>query len=164
MSNSKYMEIYEYIKKNIKNENYLPGEKIPSENQLKDFFSVSRNTVRKAIELLASDGYLSSIQGKGVFVMKKIPVTFLLSGNQSFKESSAKNRLIYSTSVPVLEAVVVDEKLSEITHFPVGELVYHLVRVREINGEKIILDENYFLKDILKGLTPEIMVLKKLSL
>lgn len=156
MSNSKYMEIYEYIKKNIINENYLPGEKIPSENQLKDFFSVSRNTVRKAIELLASDGYLSSIQGKGVFVMKKIPVTFLLSGNQSFKESSAKNRLRYSTSVPVLEAVVVDEKLSEITHFPVGELVYHLVRVREINGEKIILDENYFLKDILKGLTPEI--------
>lgn len=156
MTKSRYLEIYDFIKKNIDDGIYLPEEKIPSENQLKDIFSVSRNTVRKAIDLLASDGLLSSVHGKGVFVMKKIPVNFLLGGTESFKEASLKNSLKYKTSIPIFEVLVVDDELNKKTHFPIGEIIYHIIRIREISGEKVILDDNFFLKEVVEGLTTSI--------
>lgn len=156
MTKSRYLEIYDFIKKNIDDEIYLPEEKIPSENQLKDIFSVSRNTVRKAIDLLASDGLLSSVHGKGVFVMKKIPVNFLLGGTESFKEASLKNSLKYKTSIPIFEVLVVDDELNKKTHFPIGEIIYHIIRIREISGEKVILDDNFFLREVVEGLTTSI--------
>ncbi|MGL5701792.1 MAG: GntR family transcriptional regulator, partial [Cetobacterium sp.] len=156
MAKSRYLEIYNFIKENIDNGTYPPEEKIPSENQLKDIFSVSRNTVRKAIELLSSNGYLSSVHGKGVFVIKKIPVNFLLGGTESFKEASLKNGLNYKTTVPVFESLIVDEEISKKTHFLIGEEVYHMIRIREINNEKVILDDNYFLKEVVDGLTVSI--------
>ena len=145
MAKSKYLEIYNFIKEKIDSGTYSPGEKIPSENQLKDIFSVSRNTVRKAIDLLASDGFLSSVHGKGVFVIKKIPVNFLLGGTESFKEASLKNSLNYKTTIPTFETLIVDNELSKKTHFSIGEIVYHIIRIREISGEKVILDVIYFL-------------------
>lgn len=156
MVRNKYLEIYNFIKKNIISGNYLPGEKIPSENQLKDKFSVSRNTIRKAVDLLASDGFLSSVHGKGVFVMRKIPVNFLLGGTESFKEASLKNNLKYKTSIPIFETLIVNEDLNKKTHFPIAETIYHVIRIREISGEKVILDDNYFLKEIVEGLTASI--------
>lgn len=153
MAKSKYLEIYNFIKEKIDSGTYSPGEKIPSENQLKDIFSVSRNTVRKAIDLLASDGFLSSVHGKGVFVIKKIPVNFLLGGTESFKEASLKNSLNYKTTIPTFETLIVDNELSKKTHFSIGEIVYHIIRIREISGEKVILDDNYFLKEVVEGLT-----------
>ena len=156
MSRNKYFEIYDFIKKKIKEGVYLPEEKIPSENELKDLFKVSRNTVRKAIEMLSSDGYLTSVHGKGVFVIKKIPVNFLISGTQSFKEASITNDLKYQTTVPIFEVITVDEEISKMTDFNVGEEIYHIVRIREIDGEKVILDDNYFLKSVLEGITVSI--------
>lgn len=44
------------------------GTMIPSENELCDSFSVSRNTIRQAIHRLSALGILDSHQGKGTFV------------------------------------------------------------------------------------------------
>lgn len=158
MTKNKYLEIYNFIKKNIDEGIYKPEDKIPSENVLKDMFSVSRNTVRKAIELLASNGLLSSVHGKGVFVMKKIPVNFLLGGSESFKEASLKNNLKYKTTLIKFEDLVVDKELSEKSHFSIGQKVIHLIRIREINGEQIILDDNYFLEEVVKGIDSDIVL------
>ena len=42
-----------------------PGEKLPSENQLAAEYGLSRHTVRKALNLLAADGYIYSEQEGG---------------------------------------------------------------------------------------------------
>ncbi|MGL6166721.1 MAG: trehalose operon repressor [Fusobacteriaceae bacterium] len=156
MAKSKYLEIYNFIKENINNGNYPPEKKIPSENQLKDIFSVSRNTVRKAIDLLSNDGFLSSVHGKGVFVIKKIPVNFLLGGTESFKEVCLKHNLKYKTTISMFESIIIDDELNKKTTLPIGEIVYHIVRIRKISGENVILDENYFLKNVVEGLTASI--------
>lgn len=48
-----------------------PGDKLPSENQLKDRFEVTRVTARKGIALLRSEGLVTSSQGKGAFVRER---------------------------------------------------------------------------------------------
>lgn len=48
-----------------------PGDQLPSENQLKDRFGVSRVTVRKGIALLRAEGLVTSRQGAGAFVRER---------------------------------------------------------------------------------------------
>ena len=65
-----YQQIYEDIKSAIKDGVYKVDEKIPSEAELSEEYGVSRITVRRAIEDLCADGYLTKMQGRGTFVGK----------------------------------------------------------------------------------------------
>ncbi|MCF8259793.1 MAG: FadR family transcriptional regulator [Melioribacteraceae bacterium] len=49
---------------------FAPGEKIPSENQLCAQFSVSRTSVREAVQILATHGLVTVEKGRGIFVNK----------------------------------------------------------------------------------------------
>ena len=58
--------------------NWKQGEMIPSENELCEAFSVSRNAIRQGIHRLSALGILTSQQGKGTFV-QKIDASFYLN-------------------------------------------------------------------------------------
>ncbi|MCA1406745.1 FadR family transcriptional regulator [Ensifer sp. IC3342] len=45
-----------------------PGQKLPTESRMSEFFGVSRTVVREAIATLAADGLVEPRQGAGVFV------------------------------------------------------------------------------------------------
>ncbi|MEV0071543.1 GntR family transcriptional regulator [Amycolatopsis sp. NPDC050768] len=47
---------------------YAPGEQLPSERELVDTYGVSRPTVREAVNMLRSEGLVTSEHGRGVFV------------------------------------------------------------------------------------------------
>ena len=64
----KYLQLKEYRKDLIQQDHLEPGEKIYSENELAQSFSISRHTVRQAIGELVNEGWLYRIQGKGTFV------------------------------------------------------------------------------------------------
>lgn len=62
-------QIVEYFKENINSGNWVVGEKIPSENQLKETLGVSRASIRTAIQYLVGCGILESRHGKGTFLL-----------------------------------------------------------------------------------------------
>ena len=51
-------QVYNQMKDQIMSGVWVPGEKIPSENQLMEVFGVSRGTVRQAIQKLSAVGLL----------------------------------------------------------------------------------------------------------
>ena len=63
-----YQQVKEDIKAAIEQGKYKPKEKIPTEPELSAEYSVSRITVRRAVEELCSEGYLVKMQGRGTFV------------------------------------------------------------------------------------------------
>lgn len=75
--NSISVEILEQIKENIRQGEWKPGEKIPSENELKDMFGVSRNSVRTALHQLIALGILESRHGEGTFVTELSPGIYM---------------------------------------------------------------------------------------
>lgn len=156
MKQVKYTEIYEYLKNKILNDEFKSGEKLPSENELTSLFEVSRNTVRRAINQLSFEGLVASVHGKGVFILEKQQLKFLVGGLQSFKEASVTNNVNYLTHVHRFEELTVDEKLSKKTGFSLGSKVIYIIRSRNIDGEESILDINFFLKDIIKDLDKNI--------
>ena len=68
----KYKALMERLKEDILQHRLSYGEKIPSENELAKSFSISRFTVRRAIELLTNEGWLERRQGSGTFVSSSI--------------------------------------------------------------------------------------------
>ena len=49
---------------------YLPGSKLPSENELCEQFGVSRTSVREALGALEAQGIIEIVKGKGMYVNK----------------------------------------------------------------------------------------------
>lgn len=156
MPKSKYFDIYTVIRRRIEDEQYT--DMLPSENELTLEFNCSRNTIRRAIQLLVSDGYVQSIHGKGVMVIYT-PYSkeqYTLGKVESFSEAAVRNRTDTKTQVILFSELTVDERIRRRTGFENGVQIYYIQRVRYINGEAVIIDHNYFLKDIVKDLTEDI--------
>ena len=61
---------------------FLPGDRLPTEQNLSDQFGVARTVVREAISLLKYDGVISTKQGVGAFVTNR-------AARQSFRITPA---------------------------------------------------------------------------
>lgn len=66
-----YSQLKNLIIKKIEDGEYAEEGKIPSEQVLCDTYSISRPTVRQAINELTNSGYIYKEKGKGTFVAKK---------------------------------------------------------------------------------------------
>ena len=66
--NALYSIVKKDLEKKIKDGVYKPGEFIPPVQELEAYYRVSRTTVRKAIEMLVSEGYLTIQRGVGTKV------------------------------------------------------------------------------------------------
>ena len=62
------MELVKWIQGQIEEKKLVPGQKMYSENELKDMFGVSRQTVRHAISVLENDGIIRRVQGSGTYI------------------------------------------------------------------------------------------------
>ncbi|MFP4660579.1 MAG: substrate-binding domain-containing protein [Halanaerobiales bacterium] len=67
----KYLQVKNFILKTIDDDGIQPGDKMPSENELRERYHVSRHTIRKALELLEREGLLEKRQGIGTFYQKR---------------------------------------------------------------------------------------------
>lgn len=68
---TKYYLVMEALKQEIMSGKRKAGEKIPSENQLKEKYQVSRYTIRKALSILEQEGYIEAEHGRGTFVRQR---------------------------------------------------------------------------------------------
>jgi len=65
-----YRKLYELLRKHILSEVYEEGSLLPSENELCSMHSMTRPTVRHALETLVKEGLILKQQGKGSIVRK----------------------------------------------------------------------------------------------
>ena len=64
----KYRELAKWINDQIREKQLRAGEKLYSENELREMFGVSRQTVRRALALLEQEGILRSVRGSGTYI------------------------------------------------------------------------------------------------
>ena len=158
MPKAKYEGIYHSIKNRIEAQDYPYQSLLPSENTLIEEYACSRNTVRRALAELVADGYVQTMQGRGVGVIYR-PVektTFTIGGIETFQETARRNHLHAVTKVTKFETVIADECFAAKSGFSVGDELWSIERVRYLDGKALIRDVNYFLKEFVPGLTPEI--------
>lgn len=152
----KYINIYNQILNRIEGGKLQPNDKLPSENELMKEYDVSRDTIRKALDLLERNGYISKIKGKGSFVLDINKFDFPVSGLTSFKELSQRIGKDSRTIVEEFGLIKPDDLLMKRLEITEEDLVWRVVRVREIANQRIILDKDFFNKEFVPSLTVEI--------
>src|SRR5438067_4680833 len=69
--------VYEELRQAILSGRLRPGEKLPSTRQVATRLRVARNTIARAYDDLAGEGYLEGRVGSGTYVPRALPAELL---------------------------------------------------------------------------------------
>lgn len=66
-----YKQIAAWLRGRIEAGDFRPGQDaLPSEKELRDLFGVARDTARRAVEMLRSEGLVETIPHRGTYVRR----------------------------------------------------------------------------------------------
>jgi len=144
-----YIQLTRILLDEIRSGKWKLNDKILSEEELSKKYSVSKITVRQAINNLTSDGYLMKIQGKGTFVTSTLPVVgvamrTIFTEEMFGKEVKAEKEILFRG---------IKEASGEIrSYLRTDGDIYYLLSRRLLNGLPAYFDESF----IPYRITPEI--------
>lgn len=140
---NKFEKVYLDIKNKIEQGVYPIGHLIPTEHELANMYNVSRETIRKAQRLLLENGFIQKKQGRGSTVLDFKRFSFPISGLVSYKELQNEQNIQSETKVIKNELVPAPQFLIGQFGITADEKFIYLVRTRSIQGEVMIIDEDY---------------------
>ncbi|PTX64912.1 GntR family transcriptional regulator [Melghirimyces profundicolus] len=140
-----YHQLKEILKENIESGTWTPGDRIPSEHQLRSTYGVSRNTVIKALDDLVREGLLYRQQGKGTFVAQP-KIEQSLTGFYSFSRILKAKGLHPVDHVLDLSLTVVRHSMMKHLKMKTPGEAWVLKRLRCSGEEPIILETSYLPK------------------
>ncbi len=131
----------EHLLAQIESGELKPGQRLPSERELCKQFSVSRITIRPALQELMRDGLVQSVPGKGTFVIQKLEEEFHpLSGFSQDVQTQG-----HSSSSRILKQTVTHAslRLAKQLQIPNKSQVAFIERLRLVDGEPRLLQATY---------------------
>ena len=154
---SKYKKVYADIKDKIEQNIWKAQDELPTENELMETYSYSKDTIRKALSLLEIDGYIQKRQGRNSVVLDHhhIKKQYL----SELKTAGELNRLaLHEIETQLTDLYIVQGQADLMTIFEVDETVdfYRVGRVRTIDGERLEYEVSYFDRCIVPFLNREI--------
>lgn len=152
---NKFNEISLEIQGAIINQSYLPGDLLPSENELAKKYKVSRETIRKALSLLLENGYIQKQQGKGSIVLDMKRFDFPISGLTSYKELQTAQHINSQTVVSSNIKMTLPNSLAERLRISDSTQVIYIERQRKVDGEVVILDKDFLLTTVIPDIPNE---------
>jgi GntR family transcriptional regulator len=131
------------ITREISVSNLSSGSRLPPERDLLTRLSISRVTLRKALHSLVSSGVLVSSHGRGWYVASEARQEFPQT-LESFSETAARLGLVPSSDVlRAEEAPATLDEAEELSVAP-GSPLFHLDRIRRLDGVPVAVDISYF--------------------
>lgn len=144
-----YLGIADTIKQDIQNNIYPVGTMLPTENDFEKKFSVSKITIRKAIEVLALQGYVEKKSGKGTTVISNRLFNKLSKG-ESFSTVLEKQGLVIEKEIIAVEKINVAEQAELAQYFqPVATKV---TRMYLADGQPFIMFTHYLPGNVLSSI------------
>jgi GntR family transcriptional regulator len=146
-----YQAVSEAILRQIKSGELKPNDRLPSEGDLCEIYSVGRNTIRRALSELADEGYLKTVPGLGTFVEDK-----RLMKTADYLTGLTQEMHLHQKEVTsqVLEAKLIsaDPYLTRHLGLQLGSEVVFLYRIREMDGEAVAIERAYLPHGLCPGI------------
>lgn len=139
-----YAQIVDKLEEDIKLGRFSQTGRLPTEGELSEQYSVSRITIRRAMDELSAKGLVEKKQGKGTFICGR-KFTRDLAAPQSFTEICAQNGM--KSSAKLLEAAICVPKSAQIkTTLGLGEndAAVHIKRLRYADDKPLMMEDNYY--------------------
>ncbi len=159
MAEPAYKQIADDLRRKIEIGELEPGGQLPTELELREDYSASRNTIRDAIKRLIQSGYVETRPGQGTFVLTKIdPFVTTLSadarsgigggeGAAYLSEVAGQHRRALE-SVPRIEVQQARPEVSARLRVPVGTQVVSRHQERFIDGTPWSLQTSFYPMDL----------------
>ncbi|MFM9278136.1 GntR family transcriptional regulator [Paenibacillus jiagnxiensis] len=155
---NKYERIAREVKERIMNKTYSSDEPIPDEISLANEFQVSRMTMKKALDTLVGEGLLIRKRGHGTFIVKSaynspvnVVVNEMLGLTNLLRGKEIKNKIIaFDVQFPS------EEVASQLFIDPKSP-VYHMIRLRIVEGEPYVMEKTYMPVNLISGLTEKVL-------
>ncbi|MBX7553238.1 GntR family transcriptional regulator [Streptomyces sp. NPDC004232] len=138
-----YLEVVVRLRRAIADGVFPPGSRLPSEHVLAQEYGVSRNTVRRALEVLREDGLMASQQGARRTVLA-LPRLQSFGELRSFSRWARSIGEVPSGRVDVLERRPADLAQAHALGLEPGDPVVHLVRVRLLTGVPVMIERTAY--------------------
>ena len=134
-----YQTVYKDLFEKINNGYYNPGDLIPTEEQLRETYNVSRVTVRKACDMLVKDDLVERTPGYGTVVKKKYWTQKSLD-QKGFTEEMISHGIKPSTRVLDFSIEKANAQIASILGISENDYVYRFYRARYGDGEMYQLE------------------------
>jgi len=121
----------------------IPGDKLPTEQQLSRQFMVNRHTVRRALSYLQEKGLIESTQGRGSYV-KRPSGRVRLKQRPRFSESVLRRGGIPRVETIKLETRRADSGTARALDIKIGAQIVFLERRRFIDGDPTAISQHLF--------------------
>jgi GntR family transcriptional regulator len=129
------------------------GARLPPERELCQQLGISRVTLRKALNQLVEAGVLNASHGRGWYVAKSAAKREWPNTLESFSETAARMGLEPQSEVLRAEAAPASFDEAEELSIAPGTDLFHLERVRLLNGVPIALDMTQIALALLPGVS-----------
>ncbi len=142
-----YRQIADTLKSRIANGTYRAGDRMPSSGLLERMFDVSEITVRKSLQTLAREGWVTGKRGVGTIVSDDMPETLVdirMTGN--FTEWLASAAAVdHDIRQDVLGWSVerCPDRVAGILNIPDGSPAWQMRRLRSIGTDPISYHVNF---------------------
>ena len=147
-----YLQLMDILRDKVQQGEWLPGHQIPGEQDLCEFYHVSRTVVRQALRELEYEGVISRHKGKGTFISLPKISEGLVQKLTGFYQDMVERGLKPGTKVLHQNVVTSNEKIANLLNIPTGQSVIDIQRLRSINDEPIQLVTTYIPYDICPAL------------
>lgn len=145
-----YFQLKNSLKEKIIGKVYLPGGLLPSEKELAQRFSISRMTVRQAIQALQSEGLVYKEKGRGTFVARNI-----IEKNaelQSFTQDMISRGFAPGSRTVHFGEIAPDRNVQAKLELAPGDRVYFLKRLRLADSAPMAVEYCYLPCKLFPGL------------
>ncbi|MBA7478272.1 HTH-type transcriptional repressor NagR [subsurface metagenome] len=150
-----YYKVYRVLKEKIENGEYIKGDLLPIETELQRMFNVSRITIRRAVGMLSSEGFLVVMQGRGTEILDP-KTTQKLNYVTSFAETLIERGFHVTSKVVSFDFVIPPkEVVVELKIDPTTKII-RIHRLRLANDKPIAIMINYLLTDYVVGIENKI--------
>jgi DNA-binding GntR family transcriptional regulator len=147
-----YLQVAETLRGRIKDGEYQLGEIFPSHRELEEEFHVSNITIRKALNLLTQEGYLTAKKGVRAEVAKQAEDFIEIEITSDFKgleDSIAGRKHQIEAEVLKISMVSGQKRIREILSLKPEDKVWCMTRVRKMKGQPISSFINYGPPDLI---------------
>lgn len=146
-----YLQLADELRNKILSGEWQPEQRIPSENELNQIYSISRMTIRQVLGKLVDEGLVFRVHGKGTFVaQRKIPTRSpSYYGVREQLEAQGYSTRTETLAQGVIEA---DERLAGRLNVQVGTPLSMVERLRFAEETPISLHKSYVPVPLAPGL------------
>lgn len=138
-----YFQLENRILEDIRIGKYPVGKKLPTENEFGDMYSVSRATVRQAINELVQKGWVERNGNKGTFVISQKQKSVNVHTSEPFNNQILRTGRHPMTEVLELKIITANSHLAEEMGIQEHQKIIYMLRRRFVDGTAIVTMENY---------------------